>query len=237
MHWAWTEQLTTGELVISGPEAHHLLHVLRMKTGSSLILFDGNGSIADAVIQHTGRRDLTVLSQHIRRPPAALSTELTVAAAPPKGDRLRTMVEKLTEMGVHRLVLLETERSVTAPGETRVEKLRASVVAACKQARRPVLMELQPLISLPELLRQASADKLAVYAAHPAETTDPLPPPPVPSHNLIAPLLLIGPEGGFTDHEITLMKSVQARFMAWPGTILRTETAALVFATILLTSR
>ncbi len=231
MHWAWTEQLTTGERVISGPEAHHLLHVLRMKPGSSLMLFDGTGSVADAEILQTGRRDLTVLAKHISRPPTALATQLTVAAAPPKGDRLRTMVEKLTEMGVHQLVLLETERSVTAPGETRVEKLRASVVAACKQARRPVLMELQPLISLPELLKQASADERTVFAAHPAETSG-----PVHSHHPIAPLLLIGPEGGFTDHELALMKSAQARFMAWPGTILRTETAALVFATMLLTS-
>lgn len=236
MHWAWTEQISAGELLISGPEAHHLLHVLRMKTGSSLVLFDGTGSIADAVILETGRRDITVRAQNVRTPHTEFSTQLTVAAAPPKGDRLRTMVEKLTEMGVHRLVLLETERSVTAPGETRVEKLKASVIAACKQARRPVLMELQPLISLPDLLRQAVTDQCTVFAAHPAATSQPLLTTSDHTHSPIAPLLLIGPEGGFTDHEITLIKSVQARFMTWPGTILRTETAALVFATILLTN-
>ncbi|MFM8728733.1 MAG: RNA methyltransferase PUA domain-containing protein, partial [Planctomycetaceae bacterium] len=58
MHWAWIEHLTTGELVIDGPEAHHLLHVLRMRTGSSLVLFDGTGNVADAVILETGRRDV-----------------------------------------------------------------------------------------------------------------------------------------------------------------------------------
>lgn len=232
MHWAWIEQLTIGELVIDGPEAHHLLHVLRMRTGSSLVLFDGTGNVADAVILETGRRDVKVLAAEIHQPQSRLKTRLTVAAAPPKGDRLRTMVEKLTELGVHRLILLETERSVTTPGEARVEKLRASVVAACKQARRPVLMELQPLTSFNSLLHQIVPEKLTLFAAHPHKELN-----PVPTCDGPEPVLLIGPEGGFTTQEVSLLHSAAAQFMAWPDTILRTETAAVVFATLLLHAR
>ena len=231
MHWTWIEQLKCGELVIDGPEAHHLLHVLRMRTGGSLALFDGLGNVADAVILETGRRDLRVRATEIRQPQCRLKTRLTVAAAPPKGDRLRTMVEKLTEMGVHKLILLETERSVTTPGEARVEKLRTSVVAACKQARRPLLMELQPLTSFNSVLHQIVAENLTPFAAHPHEE-----PKPVSRSDGLTPLLLIGPEGGFTTQEVSRIHAAGAQFMAWPDTILRTETAAVVFATVLLHS-
>jgi 16S rRNA (uracil1498-N3)-methyltransferase len=231
MHWAWIEHLTAGDLLIEGPEAHHLLHVLRMKTGSRLTVFDGSGRFASAVVVDVGRRDVRIAAELVQEIGNPHFGQLTVAAAPPKGDRLRTMVEKLTEIGVHRLVLLETERSVTAPGETRVEKLRTSVIAACKQARRPQLMEILPLTELPQVLQTAVTQQLTTFVAHPGPAT---------AHTCSAPtensLLLIGPEGGFTDAEIHSISATSARFLTWPGTILRTETAAVVFAAMLLSA-
>ncbi|HCP11474.1 MAG TPA: hypothetical protein DIT89_03995 [Planctomycetaceae bacterium] len=231
MHWAWIEQLTAGELLIEGPEAHHLLHVLRMKNGSRLTVFDGSGRFADAVVVNVGRRDVRIAAEQVQEIGNPHCGQLTVAAAPPKGDRLRTMVEKLTEIGVHRLVLLETERSVTAPGETRVEKLRTSVIAACKQARRPQLMEILPLTELPQVLQTAATQQLTTFVAHPGPATD-----RTRSAHPENSLLLIGPEGGFTDSEIHSITATSAQFLTWPGTILRTETAAVVFAAMLLSA-
>lgn len=145
------------------------------------------------------------------------------------------MVEKLTEIGVDRLILLQSERTVVTPAESRVEKLRSIVISACKQCRRNELMELSPLQTFASVLDDIISQRLhgQHFIAHPSQ--------PKTIHTMTEDravdrslLLLIGPEGGFTDAELQAAIESGSRTLQWPSTILRVETAAIVFAIQLL---
>lgn len=239
----FVEDLSKPTARIEDAEAHHLLHVLRLGVGDAIELFDGTGRIAQARIQAVSRRHADAEVVACQFVPEPEQPAVTVAAAPPKGDRLKWMVEKLTEIGVDELILLHTERTVVTPGETRLDKLRAVVVGGCKQCGRARLMRLQPMTRLSALLEQnaARSTPAQLFLAHPEpkdETAASEPQANVPDDTPLRAadprLLLIGPEGGFTDAEVELVQQRQPRLIHWPDTILRIETAAVVFSTLLL---
>lgn len=226
--WAYCEALNQEQVTVGDSEAHHLINVLRLKTGALVTLFDGRGTVAEAVIHSLSRRDVTFQIQQRSHLERKNDPVITLAVSPPKGDRLKWLVEKLTELGVHQLQLLDCHRSVTVPGETRIDKLKASVVAACKQSRRPVLMDLQPMASLQQVIESGRQSDTRLFLAHPA---------PGAAHSLKvdtsqSATILVGPEGGFTDEEVQFAIDAGAQQIAWPGTILRIETAAIVFGTL-----
>ncbi len=233
---AYCELLLTDDVVVDDTEAHHLLHVLRLKPGDPLQLFDGCGMEADAVVTRITRREVFCSVTTRRQTSQIDRVRVTVIAAPPKADRLKWMVEKLTEIGVARLILLQTDRTEVIARESRREKLRSCVIAACKQCRRNELMELSPLQTLTSVLNDVEATRLPgeLWIAHPATSLRTL------LSDAVMPkssrLLLIGPEGGFTDAELEAALNAGARLISWPQSILRVETAAIVFATQLLSS-
>lgn len=239
-HRAFVDDLSPGSVRIEDAEAHHLLHVLRVRTGETIELFDGRGLLAEGRITEVSRRHLDAEILYRRHVPASALLPLTVAAAPPKGDRLKWMVEKLTELGVARLILLHSERTVVTPGETRLDKLRSMVIGACKQSGRPRLLQLEGLTTPAELLQSHAGQSPAVpmYLAHPDHRPAARWPGDVRGSSQQSAaegaLLLIGPEGGFTAEEVDTFTARGARTIAWPETILRIETAAVTFAALLL---
>ena len=234
-HWAYCEDLSAESAVVGDAEAHHLLNVLRISKGGELILFDGQGIVAEGVVVSTTRRDVTCRILGRRQTPRPTRSPLTVIVAPPKADRLKWMVEKLTEVGVDRMILMQTQRTVVTPGDTKVDKLKANVVAACKQCRRPFLMEILPLQSFASVMLDLKAmeSPQISWIAHPgtaaSETSTGR--SSAAGDNVH---VLIGPEGGFTDQEFAQALEAGVQPIAWPGTILRIETAAIVFSTLLL---
>ena len=154
--------------------------------------------------------------------PPPNQTPLTIAAAVPKGDRLKWMVEKLTELGVDRYVPLITQRSVVDPRPTKLEKLQATVISAAKQCRRDWLLEIAEPMRLGDML-QSAANAQSLYVA-----VQLLP---------VARVVLIGPEGGFTQEEVDAALAAGAQRLTWPGNVLRIETAAIMAAVMLRTDR
>ncbi len=218
------DDLTPDKPCLSGTEAHHAIHVLRLKCGQSIELFDGAGTVTEAVIEDM-RRDCviarTTATSFIQKPTRNC---LTIAAVPPKGDRLKWMVEKLTELGVDTYIPLQTERSVVDPRKSKLNRLAATVTAAMKQCGRRWRMEIGEPQSLPSLLQQCRDSKNMVLLAHPGDGAEPA------NTEADRRTLLIGPEGGFTESEVQLASDYNARQIAWPDSILRIETAALAFA-------
>ena len=250
MHWTFVEDIQSDCVEVTDAEAHHLLHVLRCRAGSELVLFDGVGHVAGAVVESVTRR--SVMCRVLRRSVSARpwAAGLTVAVSPPKGDRLRWMIEKLTELGVQRICLLRCSRTVVEPGETKLDKLRSTAAAACKQSRQAWLPELEPFAELRVLVDGAVASGELLHIAHPPADLSPRLIPELfdaqsegsNQASNVSPsesgrkLLLIGPEGGFTDEELGTAINAGARVIHWPQSILRTETAAIVFSAMLLRS-
>jgi 16S rRNA (uracil1498-N3)-methyltransferase len=174
-------------------------------------------------VADVGRKEAQIRLGSPRSSPALRS--LTLLTAAPKGDRFRWLVEKATELGVTRLIPISTERSVVSPGQSKLHKLEQTVIAACKQSGRNWLLPIDELRTLPEALQKLPATE-QLLAAHPkgqdlAEWT---------SNPECGCTVIVGPEGGFTDEECTLLLSANARVVSLGETILRTETAAIALA-------
>src|SRR5436853_707931 len=107
--------LTPGELVLQGPEAHHLATVLRARPGDAVCLFNGDGAEYPAVVIEVGRNLVMLNVTGREEPPRELGYRLEVAAPLPKGDRGDFLIEKLTELGVSDFVPLRTQRSIVHP--------------------------------------------------------------------------------------------------------------------------
>lgn len=218
----------SGSLVtLDGPEAHHAVHVLRMRSGQSLELFDGAGAWTAGVVRDVGKRALTIEIgplEHV--PPAAC--RIILATAIPKGDRFDWLVEKATELGVDELIPLITERSVVEPRATKLDRLRAASVAACKQSRRRHLLVIREPVSFAEFLSGRRSDQQAILAdPHGTPWTPSLDESPESSM-----LCAVGPEGGFTPAEVE--SACQAGFLlrTFGSSVLRVETAGVAFAAI-----
>jgi len=235
----------SDEIFLSGDEAHHFSKVMRGKVGDSLTLFDGTGTyvhgIAEAVQKEGIRIRITdTFSDDVESP-----LRLTVASALPKGDRQRFLIEKLAELGVARFVPVLMERSVAKANESVIQRLRRYVLESTKQCGRNVLMEITDEVPIDKLNDLFTDEIITKYLLHPValgsvgQTT----PRQIFSGPLFAgtPCLpesvaiLAGPEGSFTDREVDGM--LQAGFVPLDlgKRILRTETACIATATLLLT--
>lgn len=207
--------------VIDGPEAHHLLHVMRSKVGDQVVLFDGSGWEFSASVAKLGRSsvELDVLSRaDVNR---ELPFELTLGVALPKGDRQRWLIEKAVELGVTRVVPLITQRGVAQPNATALDRLRRAVVEASKQCGRNRLMTIEAPSQLADyVLADSSIGRR--WIAHPdGESQSVLAAADSPA------FLAIGPEGGFTDEEVVAALAANWQLINLGPRTLRIETAAI----------
>jgi 16S rRNA (uracil1498-N3)-methyltransferase len=210
-------------------ESHHALHVLRLKVGDDVELFDGLGASASASVADVTRTSVGLTVGTLRPAAPQQRPQLIVAAAPPRGDRLKSMVEKLTELGVDEFIPLRTVRSVIDPRQSRLEKLRGTVIAAMKQSGRNRLMKVHETTEFSVVLRKASVANQLIYIAHPGDAGDEF-----STEKGNDNVLLIGPEGGFTREEVLQATDYAATRLSWPEGILRIETATVVFASLLM---
>lgn len=213
------------EAVLADAEAHHLLHVMRLKVGARVVLFDGSGTEFDAEVIQCGRREVALRVLERREVDREPPTAVTIAVAMPKGDRQRWMVEKLTELGVARLAPIVTERTVAKLSSSALDKLRRAVVEASKQCRRNRLMEIVEPVPWRQLVADSSLPA-ARYLAHPAIASAEIANTPA--------IVAVGPEGGFSDAEVAAAQEAGWKGLDLGSRILRTETAAMVSAVRLL---
>lgn len=222
--------LSRPALSLDEAESHHAARVLRKKEGDLIELFDGRGQAVRGQISLLKKNcvEVRVLDQLPLQPPA--KPRITLAVAAPKGDRLKWLIEKATELGVDRVIPLLTERTVVESGASKLETLRAGVVAACKQSGRNWVMEItenQPLTAVchppyseSDLSTLTLIGEPASPVFHPAWIT-----PEIANVQLV-----IGPEGGWSDAELNLLVAAGAIRTRVADHVLRTETAALQLA-------
>jgi 16S rRNA (uracil1498-N3)-methyltransferase len=218
---------TTGEIVLTGPDAHHLTAVRRFEPGDRVTLFCGDGNEYAAQVVAVGKKAVTLAvlgAAAVDREPAAA---VVVAAALPKGDRADYLVEKLVEVGATRFVPLVTTRGVVVPKDRTVEKLERAVIEASKQCGRNRLMAVGSPLAAP-LLWGSPGLPPAKFLLHTAEAT---PAARVPRDQLAGGVAFaVGPEGGFTPDEVAAATAAGWQPLGFGPRVLRVETAAVVAA-------
>jgi 16S rRNA (uracil1498-N3)-methyltransferase len=227
----FAENLSTSETTLSTSESHHALHVLRLRTGDAVELFDGHGGSADGEILRAAHGEVDVAIKDRRPSEARTGPVVHLAFAVPKGKRLDWLLEKATELSAASLRAVVFERSVAGGDEltdAKRDRWLGHCIAAAKQSGLNFLPELRPTQTLAEylagedaplrLLGDAGADAQGIREIL-SEATGEL-------------AVLVGPEGGLTAAERSA--AVAAGFVpARLGrTTLRVETAAVAMLAV-----
>lgn len=223
--------LAEGPVAIDGAEAHHMAQVCRVRAGDGVCLFNGDGRQYPAVVVAASKRSVELDVQRAEQPARELAFALEAAVPLPKGDRAQFLVEKLTELGVTRLVPLRTARSVVHPGESKHDKMERWVIEASKQCGRNVLMTIAPLTDWAAYAAQSTSQRRLI--AHPAAAANSL---GCFASTPTATTFAVGPEGGFTADELALAEQHGWLPVGLGPRILRVETAALALAALATTA-
>jgi len=229
-----------GERVtVEGALAQRLARVLRLRPGAEIALFDGSGVEARARLDDVrDRRVVATVVERVagrREPRVAVHLYQSIV----KGERFDWLLEKGTEVGVARFVPLITERSVvrTSGGSARIARWRRIVVEAAEQSGRSAVPAVEAPQSLEEALADAPGLRLLPYEA--ADAGAPgigaaLGPPFDGRTSEVS--LFIGPEGGFEPAEVDRAQAAGAVVVTMGRGVLRSETAGLVAATLVLSA-
>jgi 16S rRNA (uracil1498-N3)-methyltransferase len=221
-----------GEIaVLDGQEGRHAATVRRIGVGERLVLADGRGRVADAEVTSVGkdRLELLVSDVQVLEQPKPL---VTLVQALPKAERSELAVELATEAGIDAVIPWQSLRCVAkwegpklAKG---VARWRSAAVSAAKQSRRAFVPEIAELHKTPAviaLVRDAVTRGAVVAVLHESATT-PLAVLPLASADEV--FLVVGPEGGLDDSEISALSEAGATPVLLGPTVLRTSTAGAV---------
>ena len=209
-------------------QSHHVQRVLKLKTGSRIELFDGLGTVAPAIIQVYQETVSAKILEIFQEPPPFPVIE--IASAIPKGPRASHMINQLSQVGANSYIPIKTHRGVVASHPKKLEQFRRISLESAKQARRAHLMRITELATLDSAL--SDTHDLRIFAqpespeGEPHETTH--------LHHRLREasriLILIGPEGGWTDQEQAT--AIDADCLTWSlgPHVMRIETAAVTAA-------
>jgi 16S rRNA (uracil1498-N3)-methyltransferase len=223
------DALPAGERFrLDGSEGHHAATVQRLRPGEALVLADGKGATAAAVVTAAGRDVLDItMTERAYTPPA--DPRITVVQAIAKGERGELAVQVMTEVGVDEVVPWPAARSVARWRDERpLTRWRAVAREAAKQARRAWLPDVAAVASTAEVvarlgtaagyvLDRDAAERLATVA--------------LPAASEI--VLIVGPEGGLAAEELAAFAAAGAVPVRLGGTVLRTSTAGAAAIAVL----
>lgn len=208
-----------GAVTLDGPQAHYLGSVMRRQQGDWVRLFNGHHGEWAAQVTAVAKRTLSLRLDY-QSAPQETPPDLWLCAAPLKKGRIDWLAEKACELGVARLVLVTTQRTVV--DKVNLERLQAHMIEAAEQCGRTHVPDVAAPVSLNHLLRDWPATRALVFAD---ETGG------VPLATATAPApaaILIGPEGGFTPAERAAIRACPAAEPVSLGPrILRADTAAV----------
>jgi len=222
-------------LALNPADAHHA-RVLRLKAGDSVELFDFSGGRSDGSIVEITALGVTVLLERVdSKTDNTASSALTLAVAWPKGKRAAVLVEKCAELGVGRIIPIQYDRSVVEKDDESegVERLRRIAIEAAKQSGRTDVPRIESARTLDAVLadRESSAAVLLDPRADTGlgEWFTAL----TPEKSAAGVLLIVGPEGGFSNAEIQRVNDAGVARARMAEHILRVETAALAGCAII----
>jgi len=206
-------------------ESRHCVQVLRKGVGDIIIVVDGEGGFYEAVIEEAHKKSCVCRIQRDWREESPISPILHIAIAPTKNiNRLEWFLEKTTEIGIQRITPMlcrYAERKTI-----RADRLEKILLGAMKQSQRAILPQLEPLTTFEALVKQESQQEGQKFIAYIDENVKAhLQENYVPGQNVC---ILIGPEGGFSQEEVTLAKNNGFEPVSLGEHRLRTETAGLV---------
>jgi 16S rRNA (uracil1498-N3)-methyltransferase len=218
-----------ASLTLDPAQANYLGNVLRLKTGDSVLVFNGRDGEWRGALARSGKRTVTIdIIERTRSQTRAL--DLHYLFAPLKHARLDYMVQKAVEMGASRLQPVLTRHAQVA--RVNLERMRANAVEAAEQCGILTLAEIAAPLTFERMLAERDPARLLVFCDEDAEVKDPVAALTNARRGrgseAIPLAVLVGPEGGFADDErAALLALPNAVRLALGPRILRADTAAV----------
>jgi len=220
------EKIATTSLIIDGDEFTHLTHVMRKRVGDTIRIVDGLGTAHDAEIKEITKKTATAAIletyKNHNEHPVAITLAVGILKNPSRFDFL---VEKVTELGAKEIIPLRTDRTI--PSHAKVDRWQKLALAAMKQSGRSFLPMVRNTKSLDEFLNDTNSFDLKLIAHEKEEENAPIRIAPS-SRSASSMVILIGPEGGFSDEEVNRCVDAGYQRLYLGERRLRTETAAIV---------
>ncbi len=220
--------------LICGASHHYLCHVLRLSVGAELVLLDGTGWQYEGKIEHINIKEVRVRIDKRIAPLPCSRPRLILLYGLSRRERTELVLQKATELGVDWILPCVCERSLaklplTSAKLERWEKIIASATRQCGRSSSPLLSTPMSLGEALDEMQGASISMMATPQGTPLShvkcALETSPPP-----DEVA--LIVGPEGGFTENEIHLAQKRHVCLVTLGPLILRTETAAIVFLSL-----
>lgn len=227
------EDIQENIAIIKGEEAQHISRVLRMKKGDTVTLCDGEGTFYDATLTDFSDKTVTAEISDGYSAPTEPKVQLTVFQGVPKHPKLETVIQKLTEIGAVRLVPMDTKRAVAKLDKSaKVDRLRKIAQEAAKQSKRGIVPEVTDAVPFKKAVEMAMQADLALIPYE--EETEVSLKSALRGKTPKTVSVMIGPEGGFDESEIRMAKDAGIQSVTLGKRILRTETAPLTVASVVL---
>ncbi|MBR0413220.1 MAG: 16S rRNA (uracil(1498)-N(3))-methyltransferase [Eubacterium sp.] len=223
--------------ILDGEQARHIAKSLRMKVGDVLTVTDGSGSDFGCQIDAITKDTVSLTVCYKQANDSEPDCKVTIYQGVPKGSKMEDIIQKCTELGVCRIVPTLTKRCVSRPDEKGAKKKneRYSKIAleAAQQSGRGIIPEISPQITLKQAIAEDNSDIKILFYEGGGEPLTALIDSGVKSVSVY-----IGPEGGFDESEVELLKNSGAHVATLGKRILRTQTApvAALTAIMLLTN-
>ncbi len=217
-----------------GQDTIHISRVLRLRLGDTVILSDGHGKEFKAEIKEIGKNDVSCLIKTETEIPHA-TIFISVYQALPKAKKMDKIVDKLTEIGIDRIIPVVTERSIPElkreQRQARVDRWRKISIEASKQSQRAFLPEIVDISEWESALKMMQDEDILIVPWEEEEKGR------IKEIKMVASKhvgIIIGPEGGFEKKEIDDLKELGAKTVSLGSNILRTETAAVVASALVM---
>jgi len=235
------DQCADAALFLAGREAHHAIHVLRLRPGDEVTVLNGAGAEFRCEVQEYDRDKVKLaVTEKITVPP--LACQITLLEALPKGKIIESIIQKATELGVFRIVPLLSERVVAAQLESKAlrnktDKWRLVAIEAIKQCGSAWLPQIESPVTPKQFLARQEKFELPLIASlqsdsrHPREYFRAFYEKSGRMPRSIC--IWVGPEGDFTPEEVASVTASGALPVSLGHLVLRTETAAIYCLSIL----
>lgn len=225
-----------SEVELHGDAYHHLFRVKRLESGESVRIVDGAGRARRGVVARVDR-GRAVIAFGAAAPSLEPELRVELLVAPPKPDRAAWLIEKATEVGAVAIRFVVTDRAARGDrgfGVAQLARLRRIAIAAVEQCGRAVVPEVSGTHPLAEVLaerRRRAIPRVALDAAGVREAPRATPRRSPDEPDLV---LVIGPEGGWSDAERERLGGDGVAFWSLGERVLRVETAAVLAAGVVL---
>lgn len=213
-----------GEILLDEEQSRHISKSLRMRVGDMLTLTCGDGNDYGCIINDISGTNVTLSVCYQQANNSEPSVKVTLFQGVPKGDKMEDIIQKCTELGITSIVPVLTHRAVSRPDEKSARKKQARyqkiALEAAQQSGRGIVPAIGEMTSLSKAVENDTNEvKILFYEGGGDALTT------LVDKNVKSVSIYIGPEGGFEESEVEMIKSKNTSVATLGRRILRTQTA------------